>query len=273
MVIPIILMLIAGILAGGLVNILADDLPYHHTIKRPHYPDGTPRPVSAWLGLSAFLSGQRASPSGSKLTWRYPLVEIATPLAMILTYAIKVGEPKVDTLQLAYWLIYMAIFVLITVIDVEHKLILFIVIIPSAILAIVDAVTTTSPPNLERSLTGGALGFGTFFVLYLGGIAYVYIANQVQGRNISEVAFGYGDVMMALLSGLILGLGDMLFAMFLTVVLGALGALFYLVSQHVMGRNSSMIAALPYGPYIVGGTVLMLLFGPQIRIFLVGYAN
>jgi leader peptidase (prepilin peptidase) / N-methyltransferase len=273
MLVPTLIIAILGVLAGGLVNILADDLPYHYTVKLPHYPDGSPRPLSAWLGLTAFMTGNRASASGSKLSWRYPLVEIATPLAMILTYFIKVNEPKVDTLQMVYWLIYIAIFVLITVIDMEHKLILFIVIIPSALLAIVDAITTSAAPNLERSLTGGALGFGTFFVLYLGGIAYVYIANQVQGRNISEVAFGYGDVMMALLSGLILGLGDMLFAMFLTVILGALGALLYLVGQRIAGRSSSMIAALPYGPYIVAGTVLMLLFGPQIRIFLVGYAN
>jgi prepilin signal peptidase PulO-like enzyme (type II secretory pathway) len=122
-------------------------------------------------------------------------------------------------------------------------------------------------------LLGGALGFGAFFVLYLGGIGYVYLANQVQGRNISEVAFGYGDVMMALLSGLILGLGDMLFAMFLTVILGALGALFYLVRSRFIGRDSSMIAAIPYGPYIVAGTVLMMLFGSQIRVLLVGYSN
>lgn len=273
MIIPILIIIIVGILAGGLVNVLADDLPESRRVKLPHYPDGTPRPVSAWLGLTAFIFGKQASASGSKLSWRYSLVEIATPFAMILTYIIHINEPKVDTLQLVYWLIYMAIFVLITVIDMEHKLILFIVIIPSAILAIVDALTTSAAPNLERSLMGGALGFGTFFILYLGGIAYVYIANQVQGRNISEVAFGYGDVMMALLSGLILGLGDMLFAMFLTVILGAFGALAYLIGQRIAGRNSSMIAALPYGPYIVAGTVLMMLFGPQIRIMLVGYAN
>ncbi len=273
MLVPIILLIIIGILAGGVVNALADDLPNDKRPKLPHYPDGSPRPVSAWLGISAFLLGKRTGPNGSKLTWRYPMVEVGTAIAMILTYMIKVGEPKVDSLQLVYWLIYMAIFMLITVIDLEHKLILFVVIIPSSILAILDAITTSAPPNLERSLMGGALGFGTFFVLYLGGIAYVYIANQVQGRNISEVAFGYGDVMMALLSGLILGLGDMLFAMFLTVILGALGAMLYLMGRRIAGRNSSMIAALPYGPYIVAGTILMILFGPQIRIFLVGYAN
>lgn len=273
MLLPIILIAVLGIIAGGVINALADDLPLRKPLSSPHYPDGTPRPLTAWLGVTAFLLGQRQAPSGSSLTWRYPVVEIATTLGMILTYIVKVNDPKTDSLQLAYWLAYIAIFALITVIDIEHKLILFVVIIPSAILAIVDAITTNAPPSLERALLGGALGFGTFFVLYLGGIGYVYLANQLQGRNISEIAFGYGDVMMALLSGLILGLGDMLFAMFLTVILGALGALVYLVGRRLAGRSSSMITALPYGPYIVAGTALMMLFGPQIRIFLVGYAN
>ena len=118
MVVPIIIIFIAGVLAGGLINVLADDLPYERAVKRPHYPDGTPRLVSAWLGLTAFMTGQLTAASGSKLSWRHLLVEIATPLAMILTYVIKVNEPKVDTLQMVYWLIYMAIFVLIIVIDV-----------------------------------------------------------------------------------------------------------------------------------------------------------
>jgi leader peptidase (prepilin peptidase)/N-methyltransferase len=273
MLIPIIIIVLAGLIAGGLINVLADALPQRVAVKSPQYPDGTPRPIAAWLGVTAFLSGKRVSASGAKLGWRYPLVEVATVAGMLLTYFIKVNEPKVDTLQLICWLAYIAIFVLITVIDLEHKLILFIVIIPSCVLAVLDALTTSAPPGLERSLLGGALGFGTFFVLYLGGIGYVYMANQVQGRNISEVAFGYGDVMMALLSGLVLGLGDMLFAMFLTVILGALGALSYLVGSRFIGRDSSMIAAIPYGPYIVAGTTLMMLFGPQIRILLVGYAN
>ncbi len=273
MIVPILIIVVVGLLAGGIINVLADDLPHRRAIRLPHYPDGTPRPVSAWLGIMAFALGQRKSAGGATLSIRYPMTEIATVIGMIVTYLIKVDAPKTDTVQLVYWLIYIAIFVLITVIDVEHKLILFVVIIPSCILAIVDAITTSAPPSLERSLLGGALGFGTFFILYLGGIAYVYIANQVQGRNISEIAFGYGDVMMALLSGLILGLGDMLFAMFVTVILGAIGALLYLIRQRLAGRGSSMITALPYGPYIVGGTLLMILFGPQIRIFLVGYAN
>lgn len=273
MLLPVIFITMLGFIAGGFINVLADALPKRVSVQMPKYPDGSARSIPAWLGTTAFLTGKRGSPNGARLSWRYPLVELATVLGMIVTYVVKVDEPKITTLQMFFWLMYIAIFVLVTVIDLEHKLILFIVIIPSCAVAILDALTTNVPPSIERCLLGGALGFGTFFTLYLGGIGYVYLANQVQGRNISEVAFGYGDVMMALFSGLILGLGDMLFAMFLTVILGAIGALIYLIGNRVAGRHSSMIAAIPYGPYIVAGTALMMLFGPQIRILLVGYAN
>ena len=49
-----------GILAGGVVNILADALPQQKAVRfPPRYPDGTPRPLIAWLGITAFLFGRR----------------------------------------------------------------------------------------------------------------------------------------------------------------------------------------------------------------------
>jgi leader peptidase (prepilin peptidase) / N-methyltransferase len=226
--------------------------------------------VSAWLGITAFLLGKRSSPAGAKLSWRYPLTEIATAALMILTLAVKNGEGSANSIQIVFWLAYMAIFVLITVIDLEHKLILFAVIIPASILAIIDSIITpplNNEPDLQRALIGGAIGFGVFFLLYLGGYVYLYIVNTVQRRNINEVAFGYGDVLMATLSGLILGPERLFFAMFITVFLGALGALLWLVARRLSGTGYSMFTALPYGPYIVAGTITLLLFSTQVRMF------
>jgi prepilin signal peptidase PulO-like enzyme (type II secretory pathway) len=110
-----------------------------------------------------------------------------------------------------------------------------------------------------------------FFILYLGGFLYVYVTNRLQGRNITEVAFGYGDVMMATLSGLILGLESVILAIFIAVFLGALGALLYVVGRSLAGNKYSMFTALPYGPYIVAGTLIMLLFGAEVRMLMVGY--
>jgi prepilin signal peptidase PulO-like enzyme (type II secretory pathway) len=273
MLVSYIIVGIIGLLAGGVVNALADDLPHYQRPRLPHYPDGERRPLKAWLGIAAFLLGARSSSTGSKLSWRYPLAEIGTALLMILTVAAKGNHWSVSGLQLVFWLIYMAIFVLITVIDLEHKLILFAVIIPSCALAILDAVLTPvfREPGLDRALLGGLIGFGTFFLLYIGGYVYIYVVNQVRGRKISEVAFGYGDVMMATLSGLILGPEPLFFAMFITVFLGAAGAILWLVSRRFSGTGYSMFTALPYGPYIVAGTIIMMLFSAEVRLLVVGY--
>ncbi|PJF40095.1 MAG: hypothetical protein D6737_19055 [Chloroflexi bacterium] len=258
---------IAGIFVGGVLNALADELPTYTKPKLPHYPDGTPRPLIAWLGISAFLTGHRTAETGSSLSWRYPLTELATSIAMIVTVISTENDPEVTDEQLVFWLVYMAVFVLITVIDMEHRLILFSVIIPSLVLALLDAVLTphNHEPDLESALIGAGLGFGIFFIMYLGGILYTYV------RGLNVVAFGYGDVMLITLSGLILGWELLIFAMFITVFIGAIGSVVYIVVNGVIGRGNMMMKALPYGPYIVLGTVIMLLFSAEVRQIVAGY--
>jgi prepilin signal peptidase PulO-like enzyme (type II secretory pathway) len=263
MLLNLIIVSLVGLLAGSIINVLADDLPPHGSPTRPHYPDGTPRP---WLGILAFLTGRRVSPSGSKLSWRYPLVEIVTPLMMILAVLVTAEDVDVSGLQLVFYLVYMALFVLITVIDVEHRLILFAVIIPSCIIALVDAILTPNnhKPDLGAALIGGALGFGVFFLLYMGGVLFSYVVAKMRGYDLPEVAFGYGDVMLSTLCGLILGWQPLILAMFITVFLGAFGALIYLVARSVSGKYN-LFTPLPYGPYIVVGTYIMLLYSAQVR--------
>jgi prepilin signal peptidase PulO-like enzyme (type II secretory pathway) len=150
------------------------------------------------------------------------------------------------------------------VIDLEHRLILFVVIIPSAVIALLDAILTTYGADLGEALLGGLLGFFVFFLLYIGGFLFTYILGKARGQPIDEVAFGYGDVMLITLSGLILGWQPLIIAMFMTVFLGAAGAIIYLVVRGLTRRHYSMFTPLPYGPYIVLGTVLMLLFSVEI---------
>lgn len=256
----IVVVALIGILAGGMVNALADDLPYHRWPALPRYPDGERRPLTAWLGLTAFLLGQRTSSGGAQLSWRYPLAEIGTSGLMVLALLLTQSDPDVSSLQQVFYLAYMAIFVLIIVIDVEHRLILFAVIVPSCALAILDAMLTpvSSKPDLSTALIGGLVGFGVFFIMYLGGILFSYLIAKMRGYELPEVAFGYGDVMLSTLCGLILGWQPLIFAMFITVFLGAFGALVYLFVRKLSGRYN-LFTPLPYGPYIVIGTLVMLL--------------
>jgi leader peptidase (prepilin peptidase)/N-methyltransferase len=286
-----------GLLVGGVINVLADDLPQRRPLGLPRYPDGAPRSPSAWLGLGAFLTGQRVSPGlpggenaspdspdlvaaepeaaltdgneillapapaeqtaprpPDRLGWRHPLVEIGSALSFV---GLALGFP--DEKNLWAWFVYVAIMLLITVIDVEHRLILFVVIVPSCLFALL--VAAVSPPQdkpFSEFLIGGAVGFGLFFAMYLGGGVFTMMSRH------DEVAFGFGDVMLATLSGLMLGWRAFIFASLITVFAGAAGALFYIVGRMLIRRRYRWFTPLPYGPYIVLGTLLMLFFREQI---------
>lgn len=271
MAVILLILILAGILVGGVLNALADDLPKHERPRLPHYPDGAARPLSAWLGLTAFLLGQRRSPKGAKLGWRYPLTELGTAAAFVIAYLATRDDAAMTDLQFLFWLGYMAIFVLIVVIDVEHKLILFAVMIPAGLYAIVDAALTPITqygPSLQEALIGGAAGFIGSYLLYLGGFLFIRISGRMRGHSINEVAFGYGDVMMFTLSGLILGPLPLLFAAYITVFAGAVGAILFLLGRGLRRRGYNLFTALPYGPYIVLGTTIMLLFSQEAMRFM-----
>jgi leader peptidase (prepilin peptidase)/N-methyltransferase len=267
-----------GIFVGGVINALADDLPARETPRLPHYPDGTPRPPSAWLGLSAFLTGQREStgtppadsgapsqdvtpsPAPARLSWRHPITEIVNAIGFIVLAVGYDHEPQVWA-----WFIYVAILLLITVIDIEHRLILHIVIFPSALFAVfVAAVSPMDGISFQGYITGGLLGFGFFFLLYLGGELYVAI------RGLNVVAFGFGDVTLAMLSGLMLGWQAFLLASVMTILAGAAGSLLYMLGGIIIDRRARWYKPLPYGPYIVFGTLAMLLAREEVQEFLRG---
>ncbi|GAB1421812.1 hypothetical protein MASR2M15_20030 [Anaerolineales bacterium] len=283
--IEIIIVCVIGWLAGTLVNLLADELPYRRGLASPVYADGSLRPILAWSGISAFLfklrdpqnpaqiERERLNKDQPRLSWRYPITEIATIILMLLCLQRVHALPDASTAQLIIWLIYMPIFVLITVIDIEYKLILFIVMIPTGLLAILAALLASNNyiPNIQQALVGGVVGFVVFYLFYLGGFLFTYMMGKAQGREIRTTAFGRGDVTLMCVGGLMLGVLPAVIAMFLTVIFGALGAVIYLLSRSVLGSKYSLYTALPYGPYIVAAILLMLLYTGPMQELLLGY--
>ena len=128
-----------------------------------------------------------------------------------------------DEPNVPFWFVYVAILMLITVIDVEHRLILFVVILPSCLFALLVAAIS---PEADRSFSdyayGGLFGGGLFFAMFVGGLAFSAMAH------IDDVAFGFGDVMLAILGGLMIGWRAFIFASLITVFAGALGAVIFL---------------------------------------------
>ena len=268
-VLHLVFAVVYGLIVGAIANALADELPYQRSPAMPRYPDGEARRGLLMSGLLTFLMGKRTSSQGNQLVLRHPLTELMA-IALTLWTLNATVTYQVSTIQTIFWLIYAALFTLIIVIDMEHHLILFVVINPFVIITLADAfLTGRQPDTIIESLIGGAVGYGVFFILFNGGAFFAYVLGKLRGQAISEVAFGYGDVMLAGVVGLILGWKAFLFAMVATILLGAAGALVIIIYQRIFKGGYSAFAAMPYGPYIVAGAMLVMLYPNETIAFLV----
>ncbi len=255
---------LAGILLGGLVNALADNLPQGRFLALPRYGDGSPRPLIAWLGLSAFLLNRRRplvkrdGDCTDKLSWRYPLTELTLAALLLTTHLVAGAKLQVSPGQQLLWQHYAVIFLLLAVVDIEHKRILFLPVFVAWVLALLDAaVFPQHPPGLTSSLAGGLVGGSVFSLVYAGGLVY---GRMLRSRRKLPTAFGKGDVYLMAMGGLIVGFPNVLVAMFAAVFLGGAGALAFIVGKRLLGERYVRFTALPYGPYILGTVYFVMLF-------------
>ncbi len=283
-VLMFLLAVVIGFLAGVLVNAFADALPRSRRPKLPYYSDGSSRPMPEWSGIVAFFQGGRekynktplepkpfTQPDGSvvllqpiphhRITFRHVLVEVF--MALFFGFII-LNWPNNERTPI--WFIYLTILMLITVIDLEHYIILTPVIIYGSLLAIAVAVFFPEGSRQTQDyLIGGALGLGIFLMMYWGGGIFSSLVGAARGQELEEVAFGFGDVMLATLCGLMIGWQALIFALLITVFIGALGAVLFIIGRMFTSDKYALFTPLPYGPYIVIGTVIMMLWREDVR--------
>lgn len=242
MIIPIILYALLGWLVGLAINHAADILPKRTTVFQ--WPRcaacAARRPILAWSAWLALLSGQQTCPQCGQ---PYPsrrrsmLVEIVTPAFFVFLF----WHYGIST-YLGWVSLYTVILILVTVTDLEHRLIFNIVILPSILLALAGTFATDIPP-WPAALVGG----GVAFVL-------VYIAALVARGGLGE-----GDVTLSAFLGLVMGFPFILLSLGFGVFLGGFVAGLLLVSRRV-----GLKSFIPYGPFLTITGWIMLVWGKEI---------
>jgi prepilin signal peptidase PulO-like enzyme (type II secretory pathway) len=260
-----------GLLIGAVVNTLADDLLAGRRPGLPQYPNGRRRPLPAWLGVTAFAFRLRQPhdkrcaaaklhrKARGTLSLRYPLVEITLSALMTLTQAVAIDIRFMSAPEAVVWQGLVVLFVLIGIIDLEHRRIPWAPLLAAGALAIVRAFAfPLSSPSAAAMLAGALCAGIVFSLVYLGGCLFTRLASR-RGNMPSDVtAFGSGDVYLMTVGGLILGFPAVLLAMALAVLLGGIVALVYAATMRVAGRYRSF-TALPYGPQILISIYLVML--------------
>lgn len=239
-----------GLLIGAIINRAADNLPARRNlIDAPHCPYcDTPRPVLDQIAVLSYLLLRGRCPNcHAPIPFRAPIVEIANALAFAFLWT-RAGA----TILLALNLIYTSIFLLVFVIDFEHRLILNVVILPAILFAAVASPWSRS--GLEPSLIGGAVSFAIVLGIYFFGEVF----SRLRHINIPGGAFGQGDVKLAAFMGVVTAFPYAIFAIFVAILLGGIGAILFIAYQLIVHRRLALTAAIPYGPFFcIAGWVIM----------------
>jgi leader peptidase (prepilin peptidase)/N-methyltransferase len=247
----VVLYAVLGFLAGAFLNLAADNLPRRRRIlSRPSC--SFCRRERSWLELSWIISlllGRERCPGcGARRSVRWLVLESLTVLSFVffwLRYGLSV--------QLFLVTLYACALYLVFVIDLEHRLILRVVILPAIALAIVGS---QFYPGLgwRRALVGGALAFLFFYlVVIVGRVAF--------GRS----AMGRGDANLAAFVGLITGFPEVILTLLITVCLGGIVSLVLVASG-----TKRLRSYIPYGVFLVAGGLAMLVFHDEILAWYLG---
>lgn len=238
-----------GLLVGGLLNVLADELPARIRPKRPHCPrcDYTYGP-GGWLAIGRRLQGGKCPNCELPTRRRALLLEIGT--ALVFAALPSLIEPALD---LVIYAIYAAVLILVIVIDIEHRLILHVVTFPTTVLALIASNFLT-----DNNLLASALGA-------VGGFIFFYLAYVVGRRLFGAGAFGFGDVTLAMTMGAMLGLHRVVFALVLGILLGGLWSLI-----GILTRRMHRFSYFAYGPFLAIGGLLMLVWGSAVLEWYIG---
>lgn len=246
-----------GWAAGALINYLADVLPYRRRPVRPFC-----LVCEAKFSLVNYLLLPReCADCGSRRRARTWLVELAS-----IGTALWLWRIPPDDLGFAASLLLLVYFGVVVVIDMEYRLILHPV---SVVGTLIGLGVGTWLHGFTATVLGGAVGFSLMLVFYyLGGLFTRLMARRRGAVAGAGEALGFGDVNLSGVLGLILGWPLILPTLFLSILIGGVVSLVYMLVMLVF-RRYQLLMAIPYGPFLVSGAVLLIFFRDSVlaRLF------
>lgn len=247
-----------GLAVGSFVNVviyrtLHGESPFSGRSKCPSCGK-TIRAVDNIPLLSYLFLHGRCRNCKARISWSYPVVELLTGILFVWWY---VGGSAIFTLsqspfiyiQPLFWLLVGVLLLVIFFTDLLYG------VIPDEALWILGGMalfyrvflTTSGIMQTEdfwRSLMSGVVSAALFLLLILG----------TEGKGM-----GMGDAKLVFVLGLLLGWPRILVALFVSFMLGALVAGLLLMTR--MRRFGQTV---PFGPFLVVGTGVALVWGPYL---------
>lgn len=237
---------IVGLCLGSFLNVCIYRLPENRSIVRPPSACGVcGRPIR-WYDnipvLSYIALRGRCRHCKASFSVRYPIVELLTGL-----FALAIWFQFGPTPQSAVYFAFIASLLVITFIDIDHRIIPDVISLPGIGLGFGCSFLV---PHLSwsNSLIGILVGGGVLFLVIYG----YYLVTGVMGM-------GLGDVKLLAMIGAFIGWQGVLFTIMASSFIGTIVG----VAEMIRTRQGLKLA-IPFGPFLAMGAVLYIFFGPQL---------
>lgn len=249
----VVLLGVAGLAVGSFLNVVIHRVPEGTSVIRPrsscpscHEPV-RPRdniPVVSWILLRGCCRDCSA-----RISWRYPLVEVATALLWAALGAWLIATEASLSL-LPVLLVVGSAGVALTAIDLDHH-------------RLPNAIVLPLYPVVVLGLALSGLATGAWEVLpALAGAGVWLVVVGIPWLVSGGRGMGFGDVKLAPVLGALLGwfaLSSAVVGLFAAFALGAVTGIALMLARRA-GRRT----ALPFGPFLLAGALLGLLVGPSV---------
>jgi leader peptidase (prepilin peptidase)/N-methyltransferase len=235
-----------GMCIGSFLNVCIYRLPAGKSIVRPASACPACGTSIRWYDniplVSYIILRGRCRGCNTPISIRYPIVELLCGLfAMAIAMQYGHGLPA-----LIYFILTAALLV-ITFIDIDHRIIPDIISLPGIPLGFLSSFVL---PQLKwsDSLIGIAAGGGTLLA-----VAWGY--QLITGKD----GMGGGDIKLLAMIGAFLGWQGVLFTIMASSLIGtAVG----IVAMLRAGKDMKM--AMPFGPFLAMGAIIYLFWGPRL---------
>jgi leader peptidase (prepilin peptidase)/N-methyltransferase len=249
---------IFGAMWGSFLNVCIYRIPEGHSIVRPpstcrcgqQIPFYFNLPIIAW-----FLLKGKAACCDERLSFRYPLVEALTGILFLCSWLSY--SPVVAFVGM----IFIAILIAATFIDLDHMIIPDIFSIGGMILGVIVSIFV---PELHGFSQGGIEAhWYSWIEAMLGvfiGTSMIYWIATIGEIIFKKPAMGEGDVKFLAAIGAFTGWQGALFALFGGAFIGTIIILPYLLMQQLTKPKEPKLQELPFGPFLALGAVVYFLW-------------
>lgn len=250
--IEIVLIFILGLIVGSFSNVCIYRIPRNESIIYPasHCPKcrSNISPKDNIPLLSYILLKGRCRNCKSKISIQYPIAEFLTGLTYLIIY-LAYGL----SVQTLIYIILSSALIIIAFIDLNEQVIPEVISLPGMVIGLILGFFVPYISFINSAL-GIVIGGGIILVIRLAG-----------SLIFKKESMGIGDIELAAMIGAFLGWRYIMISLFLGFFLGALAGIILILSK-IKSRED----VIPFGPFIVLGSFITLLWGENIISWYIG---